>query len=514
MIILTRFFFRISKALHKYTGLFFLLYFILTGITGILINHPNLLRSFSVPLFLTPSGYHYTNWNRMAMRETAFSMEEAKTHYICGKEGVWQTKDEGKTYIKIKKGFPTSASGKDTNCLLLDKQDKTSVIYAGTGEGIYFCTEEKLIWERAKFKDKEPSEPEITDIIKTRDMILAFTEHACYRINRVNQKPLLSLYHIPSDIRPLDKVPLYRLFFKIHDGSITGISGRLIMDAAALIMIFLCISAVYIWYMPWKKKHFKRRYFSKPALFRFFNKYHLKLGIYSALFISAVSLTGMFMRPPLIASIAKYRVSSVWLDLSKKSSDLNFTVNKAVYMPESDSIIIAAGDNRFIKGPADFSQPFTEADINVPVHGMGVNTLEALNNSRLLVGSFSGFFIWNDLNKTAEDLTGKAVQPGIRGRTNMKGMSAGAAVKNGSLSFAADYQKGIKNINSSIIPAMPKQTVTHGSMTLFQFLFEIHNGRIFRGLFGNLTWIIVPLGGFLLLLTALTGVYDWLYRKL
>lgn len=44
-------------------------------------------------------------------------------------------------------------------------------------------------------------------------------------------------------------------------------------------------------------------------------------------------------------------------------------------------------------------------------------------------------------------------------------------------------------------------------------LFELHNGRIFEPILGKYTWLIVPLGGFFLLITVLTGTYDWLHRK-
>lgn len=513
MIKISRSVFKASKFLHKYLGLIFLLYFIMMGITGVLINHPELIRSISMPLSFVPPSYQYTNWNRMSIRETVFSDDLKDTHYVCGKEGVWQSRDRGKTYSPLKNGYPTHAGGRDTYCLLIAKKVNNSIIYAGTRDGLYYCNEGDYLWKKARFIDEKTESSEIVDIVNTSNQILAFTRTSCYMLDENSGTPVLRPFTLIIDVPPSSKAPLYKLLFHIHDGSLFGLTGKLFIDVIALVMIFLCIGAIYIWYMPWKKRHFKRKHFSKP-MFVFFHRYHLKLGIYSAFFIIVLALTGIFIRPPLLITIIKYKVPSNWVNSHAPVNSLPVEIKKAIYRPEDNSIILAARGGKFFKGPADFSGVFTREPIKVPVSGMGVNSMEPLNNNRILIGSFTGFFIWDDLKKTATNINGKPVDTRKRSMTNMAGMSAGAAVKNGEMQFLADYRTGIIGIKGKTIPVMPPEVIEDGVMSLYSVLFEIHNGRFFRDLFGSYTWLIIPLGGLLLMFTIITGVYDWCYRKL
>lgn len=110
-------------------------------------------------------------------------------------------------------------------------------------------------------------------------------------------------------------------------------------------------------------------------------------------------------------------------------------------------------------------------------------------------------------------MQGKPVNHRGRGKPEF-GMAAGAAVLNGELRYWADYHSGLKFTHQgepSI--AMPDRIVKNSRMSLWHFLFEVHNGRIFRDWLGKYTWLIVPLGGLVLLLNVLSGSYDWFYRR-
>jgi hypothetical protein len=80
----SRILFKLSKPIHKYVGLVALLYFLLMGISGVLLNHPSLIRSFSIPLTRMPASYRYVDWNRMALREAVFSSTQPGTLYVGG----------------------------------------------------------------------------------------------------------------------------------------------------------------------------------------------------------------------------------------------------------------------------------------------------------------------------------------------------------------------------------------------------------------------------------------------
>jgi len=504
-----RFVFAISKAIHKYTGLVFLLYFLFIGITGVLINHPSLLRGITVPSALLPDAYRYTDWNRMALREAVFSKTDPDTLYLAGKAGVFRSFDGGKTFAGMLDGLPTGAWNRDARALLLLERNNTDLLIAGTRSGLYFCDPDEGIWQGTENKNLQ--QHEIIDLVLADNLIYAFTEYDGYVASADKDVPHFKKVNLSSVEPAPDRVAMFRFLLKLHDGSILGLPGKLFVDGVGLFLLFLSVSALYIWYVPWSRK--KVRFRSKPRYFQFFHKYHLKFGIYSALFLVIIALTGIFIRPPFLLSIIKVQVPA-WLYPNPGSVDWHAKIQKAVYLQDEDALLLAT-KNGFFKSPADLSKPFEKQSIKVPVHGMGAFVLEPLRNSRLLIGSFSGIYVWDIQKKLGLDMNGKLLpstgrKRGVRGG----GMAVGAAVLNGEPLFWADYRKGVQMLENSKLSDLPMlKDIENTGMSLWHFLFECHNGRIFRGILGEYTWLFVPLGGIILLLSALTGSYDWLFRK-
>lgn len=510
MMPLARTLFKISKTLHKYVGLVGLVYFVLMGVTGILLNHPDLLRSFSLPMGWMPSSYQYREWNRMALRETVFHPSDPDTLFVSGKNGVWQSRDGGRSFSPMDRGFPISAYDRETRCLLMDTSGTPPRLYAGSRSGLY----------RYDFKEKHwqhitaglPVRSAIVDLAHTGDELLVFTPKAAYRLAGPVEAP--SLHQVPlSSIGGTDqRSPLFRLLLKLHDGSLLGLPGRLLMDIMSLALVFLSLSAIYIWYIPWRIRRFKRKR-ARARHFRFFHKYHLKLGIYAALFLLVFALTGIFVRPPLILAITGYSVPAALLGDTGIKGEWPSKITRAVYLSDEKRLLIAARDG-FFAGPADGSRPFIPYRIGAPVHGMGVNVLEPLSEQRLLIGSFSGIYVWDIKAQTATDVHGQPLRQMRRGKLSAS-MASGAVIRNGTLHYWADYRRGLQTISETDpVPVMPDRMADESTISLWHFLFELHNGRIFRDWFGKYVWLIVPVGGLLLLINTATGCYDWFYRKL
>ena len=53
---------------------------------------------------------------------------------------------------------------------------------------------------------------------------------------------------------------------------------------------------------------------------------------------------------------------------------------------------------------------------------------------------------------------------------------------------------------------VPRQLVDGGRISLWHLLFEVHNGRIFGFLLGGWSWVVVPLGGVVLVAEVVSGV--------
>ncbi|MCP4118630.1 MAG: PepSY domain-containing protein [Desulfobacteraceae bacterium] len=482
-------------------GLICLIWFIPMGISGVLINHPDLIRGLSVPSILVPPNFHYVNWNRMAMRAAVYSQDDPDTLFVCGRKGVWQSKDGGRTFSAMEDGYPASAFEQDTNCLLLMETFKAKRLYAGNRGGLFLWDFESGKWERITHKGLNGTE--VKDLMVLNGQPLVFTDGECYGLRGPNLQPvrLPMTFAIP----PQKRASMTRFMLRIHDGTIAGMPGRLFVDAMGLVMIFLSFSALGLWYLPWRRKNIAKRN-SDARLFRCLHRYHLKLGIYSVLFLLVITATGMIIRTPFRQFISNRTVPAAWLHPGQASTDHGPGIRRAVYLVNNDTLLLSTRTG-FFTGPPDFSRPFALTPMEVPVSGMGVNIMEPLSNNRLLIGSFNGLYIWNGKTGSVEDW---AAVPGKPARSR----AVGAAVKNGQLQFWADYNRGTVSAGSlGFSPEMPSILEKETRMSLWRYLRGVHTGHIFREWTGRYTWLIIPMGGLLVLISIFTGGCDWLRRK-
>jgi hypothetical protein len=213
-------------------------------------------------------------------------------------------------------------------------------------------------------------------------------------------------------------------------------------------------------------------------------------------------------------AIVRYSIPAVLLNGTETAGPWQAKITRAVYESQNDTLLLATRDG-FFRGPADGSQPFSKVTVDVPVHGMGVFVMERLSRQRVLIGSFSGLYVWDSVQHHAADLEGRPIQRrhGSRPRTQTD-MAVGAIVRNGHLNCWADYRRGLQPLpGGDSCFTMPDQVVQNSRMSLWHVLFEIHNGRFFRDWLGAYTWLIVPVGGLVLVINVLTGCYDWFYRR-
>ena len=505
--------FRFSKKIHKYFGLSFLIYFLWMGSSGVLLNHPSIIRKLAVPRSLLPEKYTFNDWNRMALRSAVFSELDADTVYVGGKTGVWISRNGGVTFSRLDEGFPNNSYDMDTLSLLLVENETGSRLLAGTRSGLYLCDPDKGKWREA---GREIFHGEmIVRLLQAGDRTLAFTDSACYEAGVWHEEPLFRPVILGTAFGFNSRIPMFRFLLKLHDGSLFGLPGRLVVDAAGIVLVFLTVSAIYIWYVPWSRK--KRFKFMRGtnSLFKFFYKYHNKIGIYAVFFLTLIALTGMFVRPPLLIAIASKSVPSSCYPASNLENPWKGKIKNAVYNSIDKTLIVATNDG-FFQGPANFSMPFKKVKARVPVHGMGVTVFEHLNNDNsLLIGSFSGIYIWDKTGNRVFDVNGDPLRKSGRKFSTSGNMVSGIVIRRGVPLFWMDYRRGIMPFKAAgnLNFEMPSRIAVDGHMSLWHTLFELHNGRMFEPILEKYTWLIVPLGGFFLLITVLTGTYDWFYRK-
>lgn len=495
--------YKLSKSIHKIIGLICLVWFILVGFSGILMNHPDLIRKISVPSAIVPDKFKSTKWNRMAMREMVYSDQDPNRMFACGRMGVWESRDRGKTFLPMDNGYPSSAFDRDTDCLLLTRTHGEEILWAGNRSGLFLWDFASVEWMQIKHKGL--MNIRIQDLIQIQNNIFVFTSNDCVVLdkNRPDQKPLPASLQLVSKT---DKtVSMIRFMLRIHDGTLLGLPGKLFVDGMGILLIFLCGSAILIWYIPRQRRQKSKKQLS-TRLFRILHRYHLKAGIYTVVFLVIIAITGMIIRPPFRQIIVNKAVSAAWM--KQVSSQRYPGIRKAVYLEKENRLLLATRLG-FFMGPVDFSEPFRKIDIPISVSGMGVTILELLKEDRLLVGSFAGLFVQNRISGTVEAV-GRINEQTPPSRTK----AVGAAVEKRELKFWVDYNNGIAGTNADDpVPRMPAVSGQKKAMALWQYLRLIHTGNIFRGWLKHHTWLINFLGGALLCISLLTGGYDWFYRR-
>ncbi|MBB5022319.1 PepSY domain-containing protein [Desulfurispira natronophila] len=477
---LYRFLFRISKPIHKYLGLVFCLYFLAMGLSGLLLNNPGWIKSVSAPWALTPENYEPHNWNRMYLRGGTIKGDE---WFLAGKPGVIYSPDGGESFAILDEGFAPSVYGRDTHSLLVQSNSNGTELYAATRSGLYH-QEFSSPWSQIDLPGS--SGGPVVDVLQTRAGLVALGESEVFLATDGQDEFAPVALRVESE-DALRSVPLFRVLHDIHNGKILGTPGKYLIDVVALGLIFLSLSALVIWYVPWRNRRIKKWFQRPSSIFRLGWKYHLKIGIWSAVFLVALAITGALLRPPLLIAIAPYSVesSSPLLTFSQRTDGLGGKIRKGVYASRDDSIILAT-DGGFFRGPADFSQPLRPWHIPVPVHSMGVTVLEEIEPGAYLVGSFMGLYIWNELSAQLWRLPRLGLQEGNPYRSNDL---LSAVVMEGSVPrYRVDYHDGMMPVFAkaqSFVPEMPAQIVERTPLSLWHYFFEFHNGRLFEKWLGS-----------------------------
>lgn len=506
---------RASKWLHKVLGLALILFLIWMSLSGVLLNHPDLIAGVSVPRWLVPSQYHPQNWNRSGIVSAVYPASEPDTAYLAGKLGIYKSVEGQVSPQPLHEGLPDSEFYRKTQQLFLLQRPQGEWLLAATEGGLYWRSLPDGVWQEQPLGERREA---VRKILQTTDELLVFTESAAYAASLAEPELLFSQHELerpPSEPR----VSLIKLFFDLHDGKVWGLPGKLLFDAAGLLLCYLSVSAFYAWYYPRLLQARRRHGRAKPGrwmgrLFRFIHKYHLKLGIWSAGFLLLFGLTGFFMRPPMLMLLAG-DVSAAWYPGPLPANPWQHKIKNALYDPADETVLIQASDGVW-RGPADLSEPFTLINLPAPIFVMGATVFDTQPNGSYLVGSFSGLYRVDPIANRAVNLLADEAPDAQRSMRPAATMVTGWLTSPDGDAYIATHYQGLVANSGEAAEAfeMPPQVREQYRMPLWNYLFEVHNGRFFQEWLGGGYILIVPLGALLLVLITLTGVYDWLRNRL
>lgn len=491
---------KISKKLHKWPAVLISLFAILFALSGIVMNHRNTFSSFNVSRKLLPESYTYKNWNLAAVRGSEKLDDESVLIY--GNIGIWETSNNFQSFSDFNEGFPKGID----NRKIYSVKKLGSNLFAGTQLGLYKRESEKDDWQKIQLPVREDR---IADLGTKQDTLLVLTRNFLLKTTNGTD---FNIIQLPAPVGYVRKTGLFETFWQLHSGELLGLPGKLIVDLLGIVTILLAVTGLLHFFFP---KMIKKRKLKGKEVASFVSvkkknlHWHNVVGYIFALFLVINTFSGMHLRPPLLIAIANKQVGIIpgtHLDNPNPWFD---KLRRVIWDENSKRYIFSTADGFFFADetltktlePA-FSQP--------PVSVMGCNVLKPIDKNILLVGSFSGMYLWNLENGAIADFfTGQPYQK-PKGMQSPIGANMAAGFVDGMNSaFWFDYNNGAISFKGKPLPEMPDEIRNDSPLSLWNAALEIHTGRIFENVLGLFYILYVPLAGTCILLVLISGVLLW-----
>lgn len=498
-------FLKLFKWLHRWPGLIAIFFLFFWCLSGIVLNHRQTFSDFEVNRKNLATEYQYKNWNNASLKGSIQIGFDSMLVY--GNIGVWLSDSSYSNFSDFNQGFPT---GIDNRKIFKVYKTPKGNLLAATLFGLYLF--EDGIWQNIKIP---VNEDQVVGISATSDSVYVMT-----RSHILSSKDeTLNLQF--SEIKLLategydHKISLFKTLWVIHSGGIYGKIGKLIVDFVAIIFIILAFSGLVFYFSPGIIKRRKRRNKDNQKVKRFNKfsiKWHNKIGIWLAFLLMLTALTGMFLRPPLLITIANSRVPKLKYTSLDNANPWFDRFRDILYDEELDRFLIGTVEGIYFSEDHFRSAPIL-AQVQPPVSIMGINVFEKMGKGDYLVGSFYGLYRWIPDYRYVQDYISKSTQFNINTTGPPLGqfMAAGFIQKSDGTEYHIDYNLGAIPLNSKQrFTEMPTSIIQKSPMSLWNFALEVHTARFFKLLLGDFYILIVPLLGLLSFTTILSGVIVWI----
>ena len=492
---------------HKWLSIVLTIFIIMFVISGIILNHRDILANYDIDRSYLLERYEYNNWNNAAVKSYVNINKDSSLVY--GNIGVWLTTDNYKTFEDFNDGFPQGVDNRKIETVLLSSKGN---LYAGTLFGLYRYNKASKQWVKI---DLPIHEERIVGLLSIKDSLFIMSRSSLLLAKDKSEDLEFKIIKLPPPENYDHKIGLLKTLWVIHSGELYGFAGKLIVDFVGLVFAFLTITGIIYWLIPKtikkrKKKNKKVVYLTKNK--RWVIRWHNKLGYWLIAILILNTLTGMFLRPPLLIPIAEVKVGKIpyteldapnpWFDKLRK-----------IYFDENyNRFIIIASDGVY------YSDDYFKSDIkkykNQPVLSvMGVNVFEFRKKGQYLIGSFSGLFLWDAISGKVYDYIDKKPYeaPKTMGPPIGEHSVTGYIKDIENKEYYFDFNEGAIAIGSGNFMEMP-QKIKSQAMSIWNIALEIHTGRYYRFMFGPLYILFIPLAGFSILFILISGLIVYLKK--
>lgn len=524
------------KKYHRWFGLILSVFMLVFCVSGIILNHRQLFADCDVSRSILPPAYHIQNFNNGVIKgsiridghadlASAGGIKVSDDSILAyGYGGIWLTDTKMKSWKDFNQGLPENVDGRNIRNMV---QTKNGEIWCAATMDVYrFDGKEWKMFPLADNKER------ITDITLTKDStsIIAMTRSAVYEISgkktdaanektdaanekrdAISEKTNVTRKIIGQPEGFIPKVTLFKTVWHLHSGAFFGLTGRLVVDAIAIVLIILSITGIILFILPYRIRRQKRlqarEKMQKLGKQMVFNaKWHNKLGYTTIILTLWLAITGMCLRPPLMIPLAmnktteKVKDGNVWHDKLR-----------AIRWDAAEGNWLVSTSEGFLRVDEHFQhKPILLNKEKAPkVSPMGVTVFESDGKGGWLVGSFSGMFRWYpEKNLIVDYFTGKQnIEKSMIPISNhlVSGYSKDFF---GGKEVIFDYSKGASLDETASTPELLSAT----PMSLWNVALELHVGRCYSPFLGPLSDLFVFISGLLITLVLLSG-YIILHRR-
>ena len=481
---------------------------LLFALSGITLNHRNIISSVDISRKWMPPGYQYNNWNQSGLRSSLPVGNDSLLIY--GNIGAWLATDGLSNFHDYNHGFPEGIDKRKIYSIVKFKDQ----LVAGTHFGLYINTLKPNVWQQIVMPK---GEERISDLSVKGDTLLVLTRDYLFFTTDLIQLKQLNL---PPPNGYVHKIGLFLTLWELHSGELFGFVGMLFVDLLGIVLIFLSLTGVLHFLFPKWISHLKRQkksYEAPLSLKRWNLKWHNQIGYLFAIFLIVNTTAGMFLRPPLLIPISSSQIGIIPYSHLDTDNPWLDKLRRVVWNESLQKYIFYTSDGFFF-ADKQLSNELVPVANQPMVSIMGCNVLEPLDRELYLVGSFSGLFVWNPVSGNVLDyFTGMPAEaPQGLGRPVGQNMVAGYLKDNRGRSYWIDYNMGVIAADGGIpFPKMPAGILANTPISLWNAALEVHTGRIFEHLIGPFYLLYVPLMGLTILIVLISGFLVWwfAYKK-
>lgn len=479
------------KNFHRWAGLIVAVFILVFSVSGIILNHRAAVRSCNVSRSLLPASYRIKDYNNGVVRGTVSIGQDSLLAF--GTCGVWLTDPGFNNTSDFNKGLPKGADNRSIRNIVKTADGN---IWCASQFGLYEL--KNGIWQEITLSENDERLSDVT-LSNDNEGIVVVTRSSVYTLSDKTEPRKLEL-KVPEN--ESNKVTLFKTIWHLHSGELFGTVGKIIVDLAAVILIFLSLTGIALFILPYSIKAKIRkgiRSSSTTKIFRWNFRWHNSIGVYTFVFTLLIAVTGACLRPPLMIPFVLTKTNPLPRSSLDKDNFWHDKLRAIRWDTTSARWLLSTSEGFYSLASLDDTPVAFPKEKSPQVSPMGINVFHEERPGQWIIGSFSGIYRWNLFDGTCHDyFTGEKIDSNRRSYGLADNLTCGYSADTFK-PVVFDYSKGTQEL-----PNMDEDLRNH-PISLWNVALELHVGRCYSPFLGPVSDLFVFLAGVIISLVLISG---------